>query len=97
MTVIDPLYSWHEIEIYDLPTMIHHIIEQTKQEKIFMVTHSHGGTVLFVMATERPEYQEKVIALSALASAVFVSETGNSLIHLLCLAADVHYNVPFES
>ena len=97
LTVIDPLYSWHEIGIYDLPTMIDHIIELTKQEKIFMVTHSQGGTVFFVMASERPEYQEKVIALSALAPVVFASGTGNSLIHVLCLATDVHYNVPFKS
>ena len=48
-----------------------------------MVTHSQGGTAFFVMASERPGYQEKVIALSALAPAVFVSGTGNSLFHVL--------------
>ena len=50
------------MSIYDIPAMIDHIIEQTKQEKIFMVAHSQGTTAFFVMASDRPEYQEKVIA-----------------------------------
>ncbi|CAD1473127.1 unnamed protein product, partial [Heterotrigona itama] len=74
---------WHEIGIYDIPAMIDHITEQTKQEKIFLVTHSQGGTAFFVMASERPEYQEKIIAHSALAPAVFMSRTGASLTKVL--------------
>ena len=81
------MYSWNEIGIYDIPAMIDHIIEQTTQEKIFMVTHSQGGTAFFVMASERPEYQEKIIALSALAPAVFMSRIGNTLFRELCLLA----------
>ena len=72
--------------MYDLPAMIDHITEETKQEKIFMVTHSQGGTAFFVMASERPEYQEKVIAVSALAPAVFLSKIGFSLLTVVCLA-----------
>ncbi|KOX67264.1 Lipase 3, partial [Melipona quadrifasciata] len=86
-------YSWHEIGIYDLPAMIDHIIEQTKQEKIFMVTHSQGGAAFFVMASERPEYQEKVIAFSALAPAVFMSRTGTSLFRMLCLSLQLTLNL----
>ena len=85
------MYSWNEIGIYDIPAMIDHIIEQTKQEKIFMVTHSQGGTAFFVMASERPEYQEKLIAHFALAPAVFLSRAGFSLIKVLCVLADNGY------
>ena len=74
--------------IYDVPAMIDHIIEQTKQEKIFMVTHSQGGSAFFVMASERPEYQEKIIALFALAPAVFISRTKSLLQVLADLASD---------
>lgn len=38
------------------------IIDQTKQQRNFMVSHSQGTTVFFVMASERPEYQEKMIS-----------------------------------
>ena len=75
--------------IYDVPAMIDHIIEQTKQEKIFMVTHSQGGSAFFVMASERPEYQEKIIALFTLAPAVFISRTKSNLLQVLAdLASD---------
>ena len=68
--------------------MIDHIVEKTQQEKIFMVTHSQGGAAFFVMASERPEYQKKVIALSALAPAAFMSRTGISLFQMLCFVAN---------
>ncbi|CAD1474641.1 unnamed protein product, partial [Heterotrigona itama] len=54
---------WHDIGKYDVSTMIDHIIEQSKQEKIFML--KQDGTAFFVMASERTEYQEKIIILSA--------------------------------
>ncbi|KOX67406.1 Lipase 1, partial [Melipona quadrifasciata] len=69
-------FSWNEIGIYDMPAMIDRIIEETKQGKMFVVTHSQGGSVFFVMASERPEYQEKIIAYFALAPATFLS-SGN--------------------
>ena len=77
--------------IYDVPAMIDHIIEQTKQEKIFMVTHSQGGSAFFVMASERPEYQEKIIAVFALAPAVFISRTKSSLLQVLGDVASDNY------
>ncbi|KOX78516.1 Lipase 3 [Melipona quadrifasciata] len=63
--------------------MIDHIIEQTKQEKIFMVSHSQGTTSFFVMASERPEYQEKLIASFALAPVAFLSRIENPLLQLI--------------
>ena len=89
-------YSWNEMGMYDLPAMIDHITKETKQEKIFMVTHSQGGTAFFVMASKQPEYQEKLIATSALASAVFMSRTRYSLFTMFCLAA-ANDNVSFKT
>ncbi|KAF3419812.1 hypothetical protein E2986_13308, partial [Frieseomelitta varia] len=54
------MFSWHEIGTYDIPAMIDHITEKTEQKKIFMISHSQGSTAFFVMASERPEYQEKI-------------------------------------
>ncbi|XP_043524712.1 lipase 3-like, partial [Frieseomelitta varia] len=56
------MFSWHEIGTYDIPAMIDHITEKTEQKKIFMISHSQGSTAFFVMASERPEYQEKIVA-----------------------------------
>ena len=76
--------------------MIDHIIEQTNQQKIFLVTHGQGGTAFFVMASERPEYQEKVIGLSALAPAAFLSRVGPTLFQVLSLAT-ADDNVSFKT
>ena len=81
--------------IYDVPAMIDHINEQTKQEKIFIVTHSQGGSAFFVMASERPKYQEKIIALFALAPGVFISRTKSSLLQMLEDLASDNYVVCF--
>ncbi|KAK1138162.1 hypothetical protein K0M31_020463 [Melipona bicolor] len=86
-------FSWNEIGIYDMPAMIDRIIEETKQEKMFVVTHSQGGAVFLVMASERPEYQEKIIAHFALAPATFESRAGICLFKVLCLLAAHGYRV----
>ncbi|KAK1117491.1 hypothetical protein K0M31_016524 [Melipona bicolor] len=94
LTTLDPdywMFSWHEMGIYDLPAIIDHIIEQIQQKEIFMITHSQGGTVFFVMASERPEYQEKIIAAFTLAPAVFISRTKSTLVQVLLDLANNNY------
>ncbi|KAK1135588.1 hypothetical protein K0M31_000177 [Melipona bicolor] len=76
-----------------MPAMIDRIIQETKQEKMFVVTHSQGGAVFLVMASERPEYEKKIIAHFALAPGAFVSRIGTSLVKTLCLLADYGYRV----
>ena len=76
--------------------MIDHITEHTEQKKIFMISHSQGGTAFFVMGSERPEYQEKIMASFALAPAVFMSRTKSPLFHVLAPFAN-RLNVCFES
>ncbi|CAK9817774.1 Lipase 3 [Anthophora plagiata] len=70
-------FSWHEMGIYDLPAMIDYALSHSKQEKIFYIGHSQGGTAFFVMASERPEYQKKIRASFNLAPAVFMSRAKN--------------------
>ena len=61
-----------------------------------MVTHDQGGAAFFVMASERPEYQEKIIGLSALAPLVFTSKAGPTYFHMLSLAT-ADDNVSFRN
>ena len=61
------------MEIYHIPAMTDHIMEQTKQKKIFMATHSQGTTAFFAIASDRPGYQEKLTAVFPMAPAVFIS------------------------
>lgn len=76
-------YSWHEIGVYDIPATIDYILKKTKKEKIFIISHSQGGSAFFVMASERPEYHNKIIASFSMAPAVFMSRTNNPLFQIL--------------
>lgn len=53
-------FSWHEIGVYDIPSTIDYILWQTNQTKLAYVGHSQGVTSLFVMLSERPEYNDKI-------------------------------------
>lgn len=76
-------YSWHEIGTRDLPAMIDHILETTGQEKLFYLGHSQGTTNFFVMATEVPEYQNKIQAMFAMAPVAYCGRISSALMQLL--------------
>lgn len=64
-------FSYHELGIYDLPAMIDYILCATRYEKIFYVGHSEGTTQFWVTASEKPEYNSKIILMIGLAPAAF--------------------------
>lgn len=66
-------FSWHQMGTIDLPTMIDYIRRKTGQERMHYVGHSQGTTVFFVMASERPEYNDYIITMNALAPIAFMS------------------------
>ena len=44
----------------DVPAAIDEILNVTKQEKIFVIGQSMGGTILFSFLSEHMEYNDKV-------------------------------------
>lgn len=66
-------FSWHECGMFDLPAMIDYILlNNTDFEKIHYVGFSQGTTAFFVMASRRPEYNEKILLMNALAPIAFM-------------------------
>ncbi|KAG5866679.1 hypothetical protein JTB14_029648 [Gonioctena quinquepunctata] len=59
-------FSWHEIGIYDTTAAIDYILETTHQKSIHYIGHSQGTTTLFVMASERQAYVDKIKVMIAL-------------------------------
>ncbi|XP_011498377.1 PREDICTED: lipase 3-like isoform X3 [Ceratosolen solmsi marchali] len=53
-------FSWHEMGIHDLPATINYILNATGQKQIHYVGHSQGCSILFVMLSEKPEYNEMI-------------------------------------
>ncbi|XP_077292155.1 lipase 3-like [Arctopsyche grandis] len=66
-------FSWHEIGYYDLPAMIDYILKNTGFSQLHFVGHSQGSTSFFVMGSERPEYNDKIILMQALGPAAYMS------------------------
>lgn len=71
------IYSWHEIGVYDLTAKIDYILETTGQSDLFYVGHSQGTTSFYVMASERPEYNNKIRLMVSLAPVAYMSHMVN--------------------
>lgn len=59
-------FSWHEMGYYDIPAVIEYILNETEETEIYYIGHSMGSTMFLVMASTRPEYNDKVKFMIAL-------------------------------
>ncbi|CAG4983202.1 unnamed protein product [Colias eurytheme] len=66
-------FSWHEIGIIDLPTMIDYVLQRTNTKKLSYIGHSQGTTAFFVMCSQKPEYNEKIAVMIALSAVAWMS------------------------
>ncbi|XP_072396620.1 lipase 3-like [Diabrotica undecimpunctata] len=83
-------FSWNEIGIYDIPTMIDYILKATGKSQVFHVGHSQGTTSFYVMTSERPQYNRKVKAHISLAPVAFMKHLISPLVRVLAYG-----NLPF--
>ncbi|XP_050684282.1 uncharacterized protein LOC126979114 [Leptidea sinapis] len=66
-------FSWHEIGMIDVPTMIDYVLEKTQREKLTYIGHSQGTTSFFVMCSLKPEYNDKIELMVALSAVAWMS------------------------
>ncbi|XP_037958904.1 lipase 1-like [Teleopsis dalmanni] len=76
-------FSWHEIGYYDLPALIDYILQQTGYKKLGYFGHSQGTTSFWVLCSMRPEYNEKVSVMNALAPVAFMKHIKAPLLGLM--------------
>lgn len=76
-------FSWHEIGLYDLPAMIDYVLNETDQVSLKYIGHSQGTTSFFVMASEKPEYNEKVSLMIALSPVAYMSNVRSPIVRLV--------------
>jgi pimeloyl-ACP methyl ester carboxylesterase len=68
-------FTWHEIGTQDLPTSIDYVLRNTGQQRLHYIGHSQGTTAFWVMASERPAYNDRIISMQALAPAAYMHNT----------------------
>lgn len=76
-------FTWHEIGIYDLPTMVDYALEQSGQKETYYIGHSQGTTSFYVMSSMKPEYNAKVKAMYSLAPIAFMNHMTSPLLKII--------------
>lgn len=76
-------FSFHEMGFYDLPAAIDHILERTRQQRLSAIGHSQGNMIFYVMGSTRPEYNEKIKVMIALAPICFLEHVNPAAAALL--------------
>ncbi|KAK9891681.1 hypothetical protein WA026_015649 [Henosepilachna vigintioctopunctata] len=66
-------FSWHEIGILDVPAMIDYALKISKQSALYHIGHSQGTTTFYVMCSELPEYNKKIIAHYSFAPVAYMT------------------------
>ncbi|XP_050664565.1 lipase 3-like [Leptidea sinapis] len=76
-------FSWDEIGNIDLPSMIDYTLENTGKNRLHYIGFSQGTTSFFVMGSLRPEYNDKIISMHALAPVAYMAHNRNLLFNAL--------------
>ncbi|CAH2091163.1 unnamed protein product [Euphydryas editha] len=76
-------FSWDEIGNRDLPAMIDYALQHTGKSALHYIGFSQGTTSFFVMASLRPEYNQKIISMHALAPVAYMEYSRNPLFNFL--------------
>lgn len=75
--------SFHEIGNYDLPAVIDYILDNTGKEKLSYVGHSQGTTIFFACMASRPEYNDKITLMIALAPVAHMTHMTHPLVRFM--------------
>lgn len=76
-------FSFNEMGIYDLPSSIDYILNNTGKEQLFYIGHSQGTTSFYIMASEKPEYNKKIKAQFSLAPVAYMNHIESPLIKFI--------------
>lgn len=76
-------FSLHQIGIYDLPASIDYILEKTNQTQLHYVGYSQGTTLFFILTSVRPEYNEKITSMIAMAPPVYMKHSQSTFLNIL--------------
>lgn len=74
--------------VYDLPIVIDYILAMTHQAKLSYIGHSMGTTMFWVLLSERPEYNDKIQMMIAMAPIAFINHVKSPVIRFLSTISD---------
>lgn len=86
-------FSWHEIGVFDLPAMIDYVLNKTEETSLKYIGYSQGTTSFFVMASERPEYNDKVSLMVALSPVAYMSNVRSPIVRLMSPGTNILHGI----
>ncbi|CAK1579881.1 unnamed protein product [Parnassius mnemosyne] len=92
-------FSFHEMGYYDLPAAIDFVLERTTERQLSAIGHSQGNTLFYVLGSTRPEYNDKIKVMIALAPVCFLNYVNppvSSLIATIPIIGNVLRSVKTE-
>lgn len=72
----------------DLPNTIDYILDKTGEPDLNYVGHSMGTAIFFVLCSEKPEYQEKIRSMAAMAPIAYLNHVKSPIMTFLSSIAD---------
>lgn len=72
------ILRWEELGLYDLPASVDYILKETGQKKVSYVGYSLGCAIYFVGANLRPDLNDKIEVMIALAPTSTVQRLDNA-------------------
>ena len=79
-------FSHHESAIYDYPAAIDFILKETGQDQVFFAGFSLGTTKYFILLSEKPEYNDKILAGFMIGPTAIGKHADNHMVTLAPLA-----------
>lgn len=83
------LSSFHEMGYFDLPAEIDFILNKTDHTQMIYIGHSMGTTMFYVLTSQRPEYNEKLLGAISLAPVAYLSRTRSPIRYLAPFALNI--------
>lgn len=72
----------------DLPNTIDYILDRTGEPDLNYIGHSMGTAIFYVLCSERPEYQQKVRSMAAMAPVAYLNHVKSPIMTFLSSIAD---------
>lgn len=84
-------FSFDEMARFDLPAMLDYVKNQTEVKKLHYLGHSMGTTVFFALMSSKPEYQQRIASMVALAPVATVTSITSPIKYLAPLVNELQF------
>ncbi|KAG7172315.1 Lipase 3-like 1, partial [Homarus americanus] len=82
-------FSWDEMARYDVPASIDYVLGETGADGVYYVGWSMGTSVFWALMSDKPEYNDKIKAMAAMAPVAYTENTKGIMRELAPFSHDI--------